>query len=317
MAVNNETKKTPLAGIGITLGSANQSTYPIVYSDDVWDIVNDDNGLKTILKENGSYRQHEINESIAKYVKENSSGANDRIDEIEKNIEGIGDMEKNIQYLLEKTYAMNLNALISPSLLEHGVSVNDAAITFSVHGDTTTRKCNYKLYRKNSDEAEFSVIKNSFNNVEKEGKVGNLSISDKDCVFRLIAVTTGSIKIERQKDMYVSHVYPTYYGVVGENIDITSPDFTEILYSKKVIWGKSNHTIDFGGPYKNSKLVFAIPLSFGRITTLKDANNFDYINSYGDTCGYDVYTLSTHYLYVKKTAVTNNDKTYKLTLSWQ
>lgn len=89
-------------------------------------------------------------------------------------------------------------------------------------------------------------------------------------------------------------VYPSYYGIVpdGENIDqVTVASLTKIINpNKNYTWSGINMV--------NSKTLYMYPKSFGNLTTIKDANNFEYINSYTlseknvEGVGYYVYALT-------------------------
>lgn len=76
----------------------------------------------------------------------------------------------------------------------------------------------------------------------------------------------------------VTFVNPSYFGVVAANF--TSTEDAIKALTKNVKNGK-----DYTGTanLNNQKTCYAYPKSFGALTAIKDANNFDYINSYTRT----------------------------------
>lgn len=65
-AKKSNTTKATLTNMGLTFSSANQASYPVAYSNDVWDVVSDAN-LKTVLEAttDGQYTQSDINVALA------------------------------------------------------------------------------------------------------------------------------------------------------------------------------------------------------------------------------------------------------------
>ena len=61
------TEKTSQFGFGLTFKSANPADYPVTYQDDVWDVVQPDSNLNTVMGEPGQYDQHTINEELARF----------------------------------------------------------------------------------------------------------------------------------------------------------------------------------------------------------------------------------------------------------
>lgn len=70
-------------------------------------------------------------------------------------------------------------------------------------------------------------------------------------------------------------VNPNYFGVVSATEEVTSDiilGFSELIRGSKSYTGTTS--------LNNQRTVYAYPKSFGALTSIKDANNFDYINSY-------------------------------------
>lgn len=64
---SNSTTAVQKTGLTLTL-SPNDATYPIIYSDDAWDIAADGSALEDLLDGAGQYDQHTINEALAEAV---------------------------------------------------------------------------------------------------------------------------------------------------------------------------------------------------------------------------------------------------------
>ena len=82
----------------------------------------------------------------------------------------------------------------------------------------------------------------------------------------------------------------SYYGVINTNSIDNVNNLTNILRTSK------SSTLTFN--MTNQRVVYMYPKSFGNLTSIKDANNFDYINSYTlstmtlDGVEYNVYILT-------------------------
>lgn len=70
-------------------------------------------------------------------------------------------------------------------------------------------------------------------------------------------------------------VNPNYFGVVDATSEVTAETilaFAELIRGSKSYTGTTS--------LNNQRTVYAYPKQFGALTSIKDANNFDYINSY-------------------------------------
>lgn len=70
-------------------------------------------------------------------------------------------------------------------------------------------------------------------------------------------------------------VNPNYFGIVSATGEVTSDiilGFSELIRGSKSYTGITS--------LNNQRTVYAYPKQFGALTSIKDANNFDYINSY-------------------------------------
>lgn len=92
MPINDNTTKVNRSGLSFTLESANKQKYPIIYSDDSWDIIKNESEMNNLFKNVGSFTQHEINDLLAKYL----NIANNKIENVGSilnDIEHISDAE--------------------------------------------------------------------------------------------------------------------------------------------------------------------------------------------------------------------------------
>ena len=100
----------------------------------------------------------------------------------------------------------------------------------------------------------------------------------------------GAASIE--KTATYTFVMASYYGVVA-NAPTTAADIT--VLTKNVKTGKGQ-TATF--TLSNQRACYCYPASFGNLTSIKDANNFEYLSSYTKTTvavdgvDYNVYTLT-------------------------
>lgn len=93
----------------------------------------------------------------------------------------------------------------------------------------------------------------------------------------------------------ITFVNPSYIGTVTD--DVVNPTATDIKKMEKVAltskkFTKEHIDMEYG------RIVFAYPMSYGSLTSIKDGNNVEYINSYTKTTvtidgiSYNVYTLT-------------------------
>lgn len=64
---------------------------------------------------------------------------------------------------------------------------------------------------------------------------------------------------------------PSFYGIMDDN--------NNFIEAEKILNTSKNRTFE-DITMKNSRFAYVYPSSFGEITSIKDANNFEYINSY-------------------------------------
>lgn len=123
--------------------------------------------------------------------------------------------------------------------------------------------------------------------------------------------TTYTVKVtkggqQKSGSTSVTFVAVSYFGVV--DADFTPTEETIKGLTTKTVKNTKSYTGT--ATLNNQKLCYAYPKSFGALSSIKDANNFDYINSYNRTEvnvngeAYYVYTL------IDTTSVTNFKQIY-------
>lgn len=120
----------------------------------------------------------------------------------------------------------------------------------------------------------------------------------------IVKVTKGGQ--QKSGSTSVTFVAASYFGVV--DADFTPTEETIKGLTTKTVKNTKSYTGT--ATLNNQKLCYAYPKSFGALSSIKDANNFDYINSYNRTEvnvngeAYYVYTL------IDTTSVTNFKQIY-------
>ena len=109
-----------------------------------------------------------------------------------------------------------------------------------------------------------------------------------------VAATKGSVT--KTASTSVRFVNPSYLGIVSESF---VPSESAIKALAKGI-SESKGRILSGANLTNQKICYAYPKTFGVLTSIKDANNFEYINSYNRT--ELAINGETYYVYVLKDA---------------
>lgn len=109
----------------------------------------------------------------------------------------------------------------------------------------------------------------------------SLETSTTSKVFESVSSnTTYTVKVSNNYETAsgstsVRFVNPNYFGVIDATSEVTEDvilGYTELIRGSKSYTGTTS--------LNNQRTVYAYPKQFGALTSIKDANNFDYINSY-------------------------------------
>lgn len=88
----------------------------------------------------------------------------------------------------------------------------------------------------------------------------------------------------------------SYYGVISNN-SITASDISKLTARLS-----TNKSYTYSTDLSNQRIVYMYPKELGKLTSIKDANNFDYINSY--TLSEMTYNGISYYVYILTDEVT-------------
>lgn len=135
--------------------------------------------------------------------------------------------------------------------------------------------------------------------------------TDTSKVFNEVATTTSYI-VKATKDgttvngnTMAIFVNPSYFGAVANDFTLTEEAIKALT---KTVKNNKGYTSNVS--LNNQKVCYAYPKSFGMLSSIKDANNFEYISSYDRT---EVRVWDeTYYVYVLKdsTTITNFRQIY-------
>jgi hypothetical protein len=66
--IKPNTNKVSQTSLGLSFSSSSPDDFPIVYADNVWDVVNSGTNLAELLENIGQFDQHTINELFARIL---------------------------------------------------------------------------------------------------------------------------------------------------------------------------------------------------------------------------------------------------------
>ena len=101
-----------------------------------------------------------------------------------------------------------------------------------------------------------------------------------------------------------NYIYPYYYGVANENI-LLNGEFIKTLTKKLEVKG----TKSISYITNNQRMVFAYPVSYGKISKILDANSFDVTNTFTVTTVTLIAldgTTQSYYVYANNSSTVEN-----------
>ena len=151
-------------------------------------------------------------------------------------------------------------------------------------GRETTVKFSWTALRKNEDLVGKEGTTILLDNIGVSGKSKEISYTPtkKEAVEHILTIIDPISSVSTT--LQVNSAYPSYYGVPGET-------------PVEVLTGGKGYTVK-NQTLNNQKLVYKYDASYGNLTSIKDSNGFDYLNSYTLTTEeingitYNVYTLT-------------------------
>lgn len=230
--------------------------------------------------------------------------------------EEIATLTEQVNALIEKTFTFNLSLGATTTIFEIGHS-GTTTLTFAVSGDISNTDCTYKLYTKiASGQYIDSGLVFTQQEITTGRKTVNVTTTVDDMSFKIEAnYNKDSLNLTRTKEITFTHVYKTLFGAFSG--DPTSYDelvnfiaYLENTGGRYSLQKKQSYRMNFGGPYYNSLLIICTPYS--GLKSIKDDNQFEYINGYTLTPNID----PRYYVYIKNERVTNTTPSYYLTISF-
>lgn len=197
-----------------------------------------------------------------------------------------------------------LSISISPSTIEHNKSTN-VTISANFNKNDGGPVKSYTIKKGNEIIFSNSIITNYTESINVshgttttytgivEYDNGVIKTSTMGVEYPAGQIKAGSISANNSVKAYAL----SYYGVIsGSTITNVSALSSRLSTSK-------SFTTTF--TLKNQRVVYMYPKSFGTLTSIKDANNFDYINSY--TLSSMNYNNVDYYVYILTDPVTITD----------
>jgi hypothetical protein len=183
-----------------------------------------------------------------------------------------------------------LDMIVNPLTASLSVSPNIAEV-----GSTVNVTLNWSY---NMDITSQSMTKNSANfpiALADRSKADSLTASTPS-TFTYALSAAKNLKT-KTASASVNFVYASYHGIVSS----LTPSASDILALTKVVKNGKGYTVN-GINLTNARYAYAYPVSFGALTAIKDANNFEYLQSYTQTT-ININGVS-YYLYVLTSPVT-------------
>ena len=222
------------------------------------------------------------------------------VDKVEYKVDKNSDNINQILEIIDEppTYTRpTLTTSLSSSNIRHNVSTsititpnftqNDAGAIISysltkdgnaIYSNTSARAYTDTITLSHGSSATYSAIVNYGDGVIKNTLLG--------IAYPSTSIKAGSISSNATVKGYAL----SYYGVINTNSIDNVNNLTNILRTSK------SSTLTFN--MTNQHVIYMYPKSFGNLTSIKDANNFEYINSYTlstmtlDGVEYNVYILT-------------------------
>lgn len=190
-----------------------------------------------------------------------------------------------------------LTATVNKSNIEHNISTAITVTPTFVQNDAGT-VVSYSLM-KNNEEIYSNPSPNSYSDTitlihgESVSYKATVGYSDGAIKNTLLGIPYPGTSIKAGSISYnivVRGYALSYYGVIDNNTIDSVDSLTSVLRTSR------GSTLTFN--MANQRVVYMYPKSFGNLTSIKDANNFDYINSYSlstmifNNVEYNVYILT-------------------------
>ena len=187
----------------------------------------------------------------------------------------------NIEHLV------STNITINPIFLQNDAgSVTSFVVKKSngetIYNDNTVISCTDNISLSHGDSISYTATVTYSDGVIKNTLLG--------IPYPQTSIKQGSI----QKNVTIKGYALSYYGVISNSTFENTNGLSKKLRTSK------GDTLTFN--LTNQRVIYMYPKSFGTLTSIKDANNFDYINSY--TLSTETFNNVEYYVYILTDAVT-------------
>jgi hypothetical protein len=189
----------------------------------------------------------------------------------------VGGFSVGTNFTEEKTIQEMLDGLLYP-YIPPSISLGTTISTIQELGTSLPSiQLNATMAKKSNDITKVEYYKNGSLVYLKDNPSLSESYIDSTGIN---SDTTYSVKVYDDKPNSVSrsfsfnYIYPMYIG----NVDDLNPTETNIKGITKKLIVKSNQTLDY--TISNSRFCFACPSSYGSLTSIKDPNNFELLNTF-------------------------------------
>ena len=238
------------------------------------------------------------------YVTDEELEAKGYLTEIPEELQNdVNDMKNNIDVILTMvdeppTYIKpTISVSLSNGTIEHNKSY-DISITANYNKNDAGDITSYKVYKNNVVIFENTSIVNHTDTITishggsvtykaevvyGDGPIKNTTLG---IPYPSTSIKSGSISATNIVKAYAL----SYYGIINTSEFVDTSGLTSKLRTSK------SDTITVS--LTNQRIIYMYPKTFGNLTSIKDANNFDYINSYTLTTAtvngieYNIYILT-------------------------
>jgi hypothetical protein len=200
-------------------------------------------------------------------------------EEIDSKVDGVlnGELRPSIDELQRAVFPLSMNFSVSPTIAEKNNSV-DLTLSYSVirKEQDVTSECSLSLINSNTGEEIDIPSSNILRNVTEDSKMLTLT-ADYRPGYNI------------SKDVRINFVYRSYWGVIDRELlerIISNPtsfeDQIEFLSGLGFSGLRTKGTLTFSNINLTlgDTVVYAYPAEYGNLSSIKDANGFEYITDY-------------------------------------
>lgn len=228
---------------------------------------------------------YDINKQTRENIQLNKNDIQLNKENIQLNKNDIQSNKENIQLILDiidepPTYTKpTFNTTVSKTVLEHTITTS-VSIQSSFTRNDAGNVISYSLSKGGTTLVQGSSIETytdtlTLTHGQSVTYTATVTYGDGEIKNTLLGVPYPSTSIKSgslSKSVTVTGYAISYYGVVTESVFESTDNLSRKLKTSR------SDTLTFN--LTNQRVLYMYPKSFGNLTSIKDANGFDYINSY-------------------------------------